>query len=85
MLREKSAEEMISTPLKYISSAIKIQKMKIARWGVWEKIRVKDGIYMGVGGIILRTRLCADGSESFGQFICFDTFYYQSWIQINQE
>ena len=40
---------------------------------------------MGVGGIILRTRLCDDGSDIFGKFDGFNTFYYQWWIQIIQE
>ena len=40
---------------------------------------------MGIGGIILRTKLCVDGSESFGQFDGLNTFYYQWGIQIFQE
>ena len=40
---------------------------------------------MGVGGIILRTRLCVDGSESFGQFDGFNALYCQWQIQIIQE
>ena len=40
---------------------------------------------MGVGGIILRTRLCVDESESFWQFVCFNSFYCQRCIQIIQE
>ena len=59
--------------------------MKIPRWEVWDKIRVKDGKYMGVGGIIIGTRLCAVGCECLGQFDCFNTFFYQLWIQISQE
>ena len=40
-------------------------------------IRVKGCIYMGVGGIILRTRLFVDGNDIFGKFDGFNTFYYQ--------
>ena len=55
---------MVSTTIKIISKVIKFQKMKIPLRGVWEKIRVKGGIYMGVGGLNLRTRLCFDGYKN---------------------